>query len=72
MAGIPWYTVTEDEGSEDQVISFKVTRRVAKKLAKQSKGIPVTDGFKALSIHQAARAFMIQGLDAHIAGKEEG
>lgn len=71
MAGIPWYTVAEGESSEDQVISFKVTTAVAKKLAKQGKEFPVTEGFKPLSIHQAARAFMIQGLEAHIAGKEE-
>jgi len=56
----------------EQVISYKVTDDITEKLLENGEDLPVPEGFSPLSIHQMARVFMIKGLEAHIAGKEEG
>ena len=57
----------------EQVISFKIADDIVEKLLENGGDLPVPEGFAPMSIHQMARVFMIQGLEAHIkAKKEEG
>ena len=66
------YHVYMSSESEEMVhITYRVPKSVADRLKDAAPDLPALPGSKPTSIHQAARAFMLDGLEAHEEKEEE-